>query len=223
MKKRIFLAILACFMTVLVMRVNASPTNPNASQIRFIHASPNAPTVDVVLDGQKIATGVKFKDVTELINVSPGKHKVEIMPSGATGDKKLTKELNILPGRSFNVVATNDVSNLELTILLNEPCKADGKAHIRVGNLSPDAPNVDTFIKNKNLVIKNIPYRNVSKSVAIDPGIASVEVRPVGTENVVVNIPSMDVKANSSYTLLIVGMAKGTSPLTVIVLDEMCK
>lgn len=46
--------------------------SPEAAQIRFVHASPEAPALDMYLDGDGAAYNLSFGTVTSYVSVSPG-------------------------------------------------------------------------------------------------------------------------------------------------------
>lgn len=53
-----------------------------ATQLRVVHASPNAGEVDVSVGGQEVLTGVSFRTVSDYMSVESGSSQVEIMPAG---------------------------------------------------------------------------------------------------------------------------------------------
>src|SRR5215203_117467 len=58
------------------------PTETDAS-VRFVHASPDAPAVDVIVDGAVVAADLAFGEATDFLAVSPDEHQVQIVPSGS--------------------------------------------------------------------------------------------------------------------------------------------
>ena len=58
------------------------PTETDAS-VRFVHASPDAPAVDVIVDGAVVASDLAFGQATDYLSVSPDEHQVQIVPSGS--------------------------------------------------------------------------------------------------------------------------------------------
>ena len=57
----------------------------NRALIRFLHASPDAPAVDIKLDsgtGSTIFSAASFKDITNYLGVAPGTYTFVVTPSG---------------------------------------------------------------------------------------------------------------------------------------------
>src|SRR5680860_987158 len=60
--------------------------------VRFIHASPDAPAVDILLDGAPVAQALELGDVTEFAAVSPGGHSIQVVPAGEEANASLADE-----------------------------------------------------------------------------------------------------------------------------------
>ena len=66
------------------------------SYVRFVHLSPNAPSVDITLpNGDTVFANTSFKGITDYISLNPGKYTLQVRPSGSS-----TVVLS-LPGVSF--------------------------------------------------------------------------------------------------------------------------
>ncbi len=110
------------------------PTVPSAT-VQVLHASPNAPAVNVVVDGEETLSEVDYKDSSGWITVDEGTYSVEvqgILPSGTPtvlGPADLTFDAETIN----TVVALNDVQNIEPLVLTqpSEPVSA-GAARVWV-------------------------------------------------------------------------------------------
>ena len=61
----------------------ATPTVPGVpdATVRVVHASPDAPVVNVLVDGQPIAQNLAFGTATDHAPMSPGEHRVQVIPT----------------------------------------------------------------------------------------------------------------------------------------------
>ncbi|MFL8938408.1 DUF4397 domain-containing protein [Rossellomorea oryzaecorticis] len=86
----------------------------NDAMVRIIHASPDAPAVDVYVDGKAVVEGAEFKAATEYMNLPAGEHKVEIYAAGTMGseDPVISQSLTVEEGMAYTVAAANTVDNL---------------------------------------------------------------------------------------------------------------
>ena len=67
-------------------------TNPpqDTAQLRAVHASPDAPAVDIYVEGDNtpVATNVAYGDVTAYVTVPAGTYNVQLRPAGADSSRK---------------------------------------------------------------------------------------------------------------------------------------
>ena len=100
---------------------NPAPVEPPAPStiVQIVHASPDAPAVDVLVDGEVALTGVDYKASSGWGDFDAGTYSVEvqgILPGGnasVIGPADLTFEADTIN----TVVALNDVQNIEPLVL----------------------------------------------------------------------------------------------------------
>ena len=54
------------------------------ARIRVVHASPDAPAVDVLVNGQVAFQNVAFSEITDYAGLDAGTYSVQVVPTGAT-------------------------------------------------------------------------------------------------------------------------------------------
>ena len=52
------------------------------ARVRVVHASPDAPAVDVLVDGQRALTDIEFREVTSYAPLRADQYDVEVVPGG---------------------------------------------------------------------------------------------------------------------------------------------
>jgi hypothetical protein len=100
---------------------DAPPVEPPApsTTVQILHASPDAPAVDVVVDGEEALSDVDYKDSSGWGEFAAGTYSIEvqgILPDGnatVIGPADLTFEADTIN----TVVALNDVQNIEPLVL----------------------------------------------------------------------------------------------------------
>ena len=79
---------------------------PDAAQVRFVHASPNAPPVDVAVPGlPPLFANVAFRTVTPHVEIQPGTITVEALATGTTQPVTDIPSIHLMPGGSYTLVA----------------------------------------------------------------------------------------------------------------------
>ncbi|MBE4907326.1 DUF4397 domain-containing protein [Bacillus luteolus] len=220
MKKLILVSIFTLVFSLFGGAVMAD--NHEQAKVRIIHASPDAPAVDITVNGDTVVENAGFKAVTDYLMVPAGDHEVSIFAAGtvADGNPVLTATLTVEAGKAYTALAVNKLESLEVAVLNDDMTTTTDKTKVRVGHFSPDAPNVDVAVTGGDVLFSDAPFKAVTEYAEIDPATLDLEVRVAGTEDVVLSLPGTELKANTIYTVLAVGLAAGEPALDVIVLAD---
>ncbi|MBZ4419680.1 DUF4397 domain-containing protein [Myxococcus sp. RHSTA-1-4] len=134
------------------------------SKLRIIHASPDAPAVDIYAAGSTtpLLTDVAYGDTTEYLTLEPGDVAVDIRPAGAPAESApvfTTGTLTLTPGLRATAIATgllngDSASESFRVLVLPENFGEDqaGQARVRIVHASPDAPTVGIDLGNDGSV-----------------------------------------------------------------------
>jgi hypothetical protein len=193
----------------------------NMAMVRVFHASPNTPTVDVYVNGQKVLQGIKYKQISQYLKVPTGQYRVDIYPTGQTNAPVLSETMYILPSLRYTITAIGNASNLQLLPFFDNPYVSYGETKVRFAHLSPDAPAVDIAVKGGDVLFRNARYKEVSDYVKVPANQKlNLQVRVAGTEDVVLTVPNVRLGSNKSYTIAATGYARGTSSLEAVLIEE---
>ncbi|MGD6816034.1 DUF4397 domain-containing protein [Metabacillus sp. 84] len=216
------LAMLAIVMVFALMGTAAMAAESKDAMVRIVHASPDAPAVDVTVDGNTVVEGAEFKAATEFMAVPAGEHKVEIFAAGtvADGEPVISADLTVEAGKMYTAAAVNTLDNLELQVLNDDTMVSEGKAKIRVGHFSPDAPAVDVAVKDGDVLFPGAEFKGVTEYMEVDPGSYDLEVRAAGSMDAVLDLSGTELKENMTYTVLAVGFLENDPALDAIVLED---
>ncbi|QFT11073.1 DUF4397 domain-containing protein [Vibrio sp. THAF190c] len=126
----------------------------DSSYLRVFHAAPDAPKVNVLLDGQPALQNVDYQQSSGQISVSPGDHTVQvdaILADGTTTTVVPATTLDLMAGQEYNVVATGKVGDNSFgPQIIARDFMAPTDARVQVMHSAPDAPTVDVFITAPN-------------------------------------------------------------------------
>jgi len=219
-KKKIFFNILTILL-ILTTFVNIAQAKKNEDgMIRVLHASPDAPQIDIEIDGDTIVEGLDFKVVTDYLFLAPGEHTVNIYPTGEDDDQPLySTTLTMSPDKAYTAAAINPLENLDLTVFADETSISEGAASIRVGHLSPDAPSVDVLV-NEEVFFSNASYLDLTPYKELTPVTIDLAVNISGTDDTVISFPQTEFEANTLYSIFAVGLAAGEPPLDAVILAD---
>lgn len=178
--------------------------------VKVIHASPDAPGVDLLVDNMVAGTNLTFPNNTGYLSVNSGTRNVKVNVTG-TSTTVIEANLPIMTNKNYSVFAVNAVANLEPIVLEDDlSTPASGKAHVRFIHLSPDAPAVDITLTDGTVVFGDYIFKEASAFTPLDAGTYNLQVRLAGTSTVVLDLPNIALTAGKIYTVFAKGFVAGT-------------
>lgn len=204
--------------------VSAAPAAPGDARVRVAHLSPDAPAVDVWVEGTPAFTGVGFADVTAYAPLPAGDYLVQVEPagSGGTGPFVISTTLTLSADTDYTVAAVNNLDAIEPLLLVDDnTLPASGNAHVRFVHASPDAPAVDITLPDDTPVFSDIAFKEVGAYSPVPAGNYDLEVRPAGTMTSVLDLPGLSFADRTVYTVFATGYATGATPaLNALLVDD---
>jgi len=186
------------------------------ARVRVVHASPDAPAVDVWVNDGVAFSNAPFKGITSYAPLATGTYNVKVVPTGATEPVVIEADLT-LEAKDYTVVAVGTLENIEPLVLVdNNAAPAAGKAHVRFVHASPDAPAVDIAVKGGPVLFANVAFKEVGDYLPVDAGTYDLEVRVAGTNTVALEVPGLALAGQTVYTVFAMGLAGGEPALTAV-------
>jgi hypothetical protein len=187
-----------------------SSTPAPKAQVMAIHASPNAPGVDLLVDNATAGTNLTFPNNTTYLPVDGGTRNVKVNVTG-TATTVINANLPVTGGVNYSVFAVDSVSKLSTLVVVDDlTTPASGKAHLRFFHLSPNAPAVDIAVTGGGVLIGNKSFKDYTAFTPLDAGTYNLEVRVAGTSTVVLPLPGIALTAGKIYTVFAKGFVGGT-------------
>jgi len=188
-----------------------------SAKVRVVHASPDAPAVDVYLDGNKVLTNVPFFTASDYLDVPAGPHDVKVTPTGDASTAVIdAKGVTVEAGKVYTIAATGKLADIKPAILSdNLSAPAAGKAHVRVIHFSPDAPAVDIKVKGGPTLISSLAFPKDSGYSPVDAGSYDLVVTPSGSDAVALDLPGTNLEAGKIYDVFAIGLLNGEPKLAV--------
>ncbi|MCS6841327.1 MAG: DUF4397 domain-containing protein [Roseiflexus sp.] len=186
--------------------------DPERARVRAVHASPDAPNVDILVNGTLAFTNVPFRAVSNYALLPPGTYNLKVVPSGASGPIAINVDVTVEAGKDYTVAATGLLTEITPLVLVDDnSAPAAGNAHVRFVHLSPNAPAVDVAVAGGGPVIfSNISFREAGAYTPIPAGTYNLEIRLAGTNTVVLSVPGVNLRAGKVYTAYAFGLVGGT-------------
>jgi hypothetical protein len=204
------MAILAIAASPLVLAAcggDDSVTSPSTGTalVRVAHLSPDAPLVDVYVNGAKALSGVAYQDVSSYLPIPAGSANFKVTPANAATPVVIDATVNLNSGGNYTVAATGFLAGIQ-PLLLEDDRGTTGQAKVRFVHTSPDAPAVDIAVKGGPVLFSNASFRQATGYPQVAPGTYDLEVRPAGTTTVALAIPGVSLRPGTNYTVFAVGL-----------------
>jgi len=192
--------------------------------INVIHASPDAPAVDIYLDGAIAVEGLEFGAFTGWVAVPAGEHQVQVAAAGSDPSTAVIDATVELTGdAAYHIAATGHLADITPQIyqvnLAPFAASGDPMARVRVIHTSPDAPAVDIAVKGGDVLISNLAFPDASDALDVPAGAYDLEVRPAGTTDVALDLPGVNLESGMVYDVFAIGQM-GDGSLTVLVVPS---
>jgi hypothetical protein len=210
--------VLTAVLVLSLALVTSALAQSDMARVRVVHASPDAPAVDVWVNGSVAFSNAPFKGITDYAALAPDTYNVQVTPTGATEPVVIEADLALAANTDYTVVAVGLLADIEPLVLVdNNSAPAAGKAHVRFVHASPDAPNVDIAVANGGPVLfSDVPFKGVGDYLPVDAGTYDLEARVAGTETVALSVPGVQLNEGTVYTIFAMGLAGGEPALTAV-------
>ena len=188
----------------------APATSTPPAQVMAVHASPDAPAVDLLVDNTVAGTGLAFPANTAYLSVAGGTRNVKVRVAGTT-TTVIDANLAVAAGTSYTVFAADVVSSIGPLVLTDDlTAPAAGTAHVRFVHLSPDAPAVDVAVQGGPVLFANRAFKQFTAFTPVDAGTYNLEVRLAGTTTSVLPLNGIALQPGKIYTVFARGLAGGS-------------
>lgn len=190
--------------------------------INVVHASPDAPNVDIYLDGQLALSNLAFGWYSGWIPVPAGDHQIQVTATGTAPDTAvIDATVTLESGVAYQVAATGQLANIAPAIFETDLSELSADtARVRVIHASPDAPAVDVAVTGGDVLISDLTFPNASEYLEVPAGAYDLEVRPAGTMDVALALPGVQLDGGTVYDIFAIGQV-GDGTLTVLVVPSM--
>jgi len=203
-----------------------------SARVRVIHASPDAPAVDIYVDGAVALDGIPFKSATDYVPVPAGQRIFQVFVAG-TQTKVAEVNVSLAGGASFSVIATGFATpakspGLRL-LLLQDILPIDmASAYVRVVHGAPSAPAVDVYVgapfqtlRNRTAALSNVPFGVNSNYLAIPANTGLMaRVTPAGTRTIAIQSGRLSLPMGAVATVIAIDATGGGTPFDFLIVQD---
>ncbi|WP_404442174.1 DUF4397 domain-containing protein [Sutcliffiella horikoshii] len=192
-------------------------TQPSSDKahLRVLHASPGLMPVDIKVNNSPEWRDLRYTNSSSYITIQPTNNQLEVFQSGR---KLAAGTLEATPGKSYTIAIAGMKDKLQLIPVEDDSSVPQSESKMRFLHLSPDAVSVDLAVKKGDVVFSDIPYTGISDYLGLTPMTVDLEIRLTGTKDIVLPLNRVSLKPDVAYTVVAVGLVKGSPTLEAIFL-----
>jgi hypothetical protein len=204
---------------------------PTTGRVRVVHLSPDAPAVDIYVNGSMVLEGMPYREYSDYLALPAGNHTVAIKVSGTDVTVK-TVPITVAPDTYYTAAAVGYASGKapgfdvlwltdDLTLAPNHAVK------LRVLHSAPGAPAVDVYVTTpfetlmgKSPVLSGVPFGASSGYLAVPVNNYQARITLAGTMTVAINSGRLVTWNDMIRTVAAVDTTGGGGPFDIILLPD---
>jgi len=206
------------------------------TRVRAVHASADAPAVDVLLDSRSIVNGAQFKQASGFASVPAGSTTLRVNLAG-TMTAALTAPINLAPNRSYSAIVVGSAAvaapaaQALSPVLIEDDgsAPASGKVKLRVVHGAPAVAAVDIYVTAPGAALPASPtiaalaYRSAAPAsgaaaLQIAAGVYQIRVTPAGQPGTIAfDSGAATLGAGSDLLIVAVPDSRGVAPVSLLV------
>jgi hypothetical protein len=203
-------------LVVAVMAMMVAPAfAAGEAMVRVTHASPDAPAVDVCVNGSVAFPNLAFGKTTDYAKLPAGSYDVQVYAAGSNcqGTPVIDAKGLALEAKAYTVMAIGKLAEIKPLILVdNLGAPAAGKVHVRFVHASPDAPAVDITTADGTKIFTNVAFGKSVDFTPLPAGTYDLQARVAGTDTVALDLPGVNLPEGAILTVVAEGFAGGGDP-----------
>ncbi|MFN4897178.1 MAG: DUF4397 domain-containing protein [Pseudomonadota bacterium] len=202
-------------------------SNNDEARVRVFHASPDAPNVDVLIDGGMVLENVPYKVASDFLGIDAGDRRVQVNVTG-TDTSAIDTHAVFVKDTDYMIVAADKVARITaLVFTADRTTPASGSARVRVLHAAASAPAVDVYVTapdaglaNAQPTLSNVPFKAISDYLTVPAGTYDVFVTVAGTKNIAIQAKGLAIADRLVATVAALDATGGGAPFSLEVLDE---
>lgn len=200
----------------------------DTTRLRAVHLSPDAPNVDILVNGSQVASDVAYEENTGYLTVPSGTTDILVQPVG-TNVNAIDASPDLDPNTDYTVLAANLVADIEPILLTdNNQAPTSGNVKVRIVHGAPSAPAVDVYVTAPGAdlatatpTLTNVSFGVASGYLSVPAGSYQIRVTPTGTKTVVIDSGSVPLASGQIRTVIATDAPGGGAPFGAIILADL--
>jgi hypothetical protein len=220
--RRVFIFGLA-LLAALALAAPALAQGNGDAQVRVAHLSPDAPNVDVYVNGEPALTDVPYTTVSSYLSLPAGTQQVTVYAAGDTSSPVIDTPVKLAAGGAYTIAAVGLVTDGSITAQVYQDdlrAPSAGNAKLRVIHASPDAGPVDVVPRGGDPLVTDLVFPEDTPYAEVPAGTYTLDVNAAGTDQTVLTVPNAALASGGVYSAFAVGTVYADSLDVLLVQDN---
>jgi len=197
------------------------------ASVRVLQASPDAPTVDLYVDGKLRVSDLEYRDSKDYLRIAKGSRGF-VVTEQETGNTLLQFTRVLEKDSKYTFLAVNNAANMQPLFLTDDTQHpSPGNILLRMVHASPSAPILDVYLTAPDVDIEdvdpslpNLPFFGYTPYYEAVSGDYRITLTPVGTKVVAYDSGIVSMTPNSILTVVAIEDVTTVSDLSLIALTN---
>lgn len=190
----------------------------SSAYVRVLHASPDAPAVDVYANNVLIAQNLVYRGFTQYLALAPATYRILVYPTGTRATPVIDTQVDIAPNGMYTIAAAGLLQDIKAIVVPDTAAiLPPNRTQLKFVHLSPNAPAVDITLPDGTVLFSNIRFGQISSNITVAPANYTLQARIAGTNQIVLTVPNALIRGNRYYTIYAVGLVDGNPPLQMLI------
>jgi Domain of unknown function (DUF4397) len=206
------LTLLAAALTIPGHTAAQGVGTPAPAELRATHLSPNAPALNIFIDGQPAILEVSYGTTTTHRPIAPGKHRMQVtLASDSTNEAVIDTTIDLIRGRPYTIALLQPLESIEAH-LLSDSTKSPpiGQTRLRVIHAAPSAGAVDVWTLGSDAPLLTDQYFGQVDYVNLPPGEFTFRFAVAGTTGSLLTSQRLRLESGWTYTIALAGTGADT-------------
>jgi hypothetical protein len=212
-------ATLAAMTGAVALAGRTATAGTDSSRFRVLHASPDAPAIDVWVNRTRVAPDLRYTKFSKDWFYPATTAVVRIFTVGAplNSPPLFQKQITFDVGRTYTLVVTgllqqppNSPQGLDIVRFEDPPRPAAGLTTMRLAHVAPGVGNVDLFTAANEPFILDVAFKS-AKAVEKPAGTYDLQVRLTGQPNALFVIPPTNFPSAQVRTIYVFAQSQNAT------------
>ncbi|GAA0418732.1 hypothetical protein GCM10009133_28890 [Cocleimonas flava] len=225
--KRITTLLFILVSSFLLIGCGGSSSNTHDPQLRAVHLSPDAPAVDVSIEGDTALENVTYRQASGFLSLDAGSNNVKILVADTT-TAVIDETLELQTDMKYTVLAVNTVANIEPIVIADDiESPTNGYAAITAVHGAPSAPPVDVYLSaptddfsSLSPTLQGVAFKANSGELEVPAGDYRVRITLADDSTVIYDSGTISLASGIEYIAIAAESSGGLSPIGLTILTD---